>query len=165
MAQGGLVYPIDHAKITVMLMGDSNGSICGNALKQFCKGEHYNLVVVSVGAHDTSSFFRTTKSALGQSLDAVTKYNPDCVVIANQWVDKLRNNTGRLRMALEEIAPHTKQIILMTQPPFLPIQSIRQAIRDGIALPLKENEELRAERKTINDLIYLCVRQDHHNRH
>ena len=154
MARGGLFYPGDHAKITVMLMGDSNGAMYGNALKRLCEELNYNLVVTAVGAHDTLPVSSEPQNPLwNESLAAVRKYQPDCVVIANYWVDKLKSDPGCLRIALHEIAPHTRHIILLTQPPILPNNAIRQAFRDGITLPFKENSQARLAREKINDFI------------
>ena len=154
MAKGGLYYPVNHPKLTVMLMGDSNGSMYGNALKKLCKEQDYDLVVVAVGAHNTLPVSSEPQNPLWiESLAAVRKYRPDCVVIANHWVDKLKTDKGCVQITIRAIAPYTRQIMLVTQSPILPVNAIRQAIRDGASFPFKEKEQLTMARDEINGFI------------
>jgi hypothetical protein len=52
LAKGGLVFPGKSNRPSVVLMGDSNGSMYGKAIKEICAGLCKDLTVISVAAGD-----------------------------------------------------------------------------------------------------------------
>ncbi|ALC17034.1 acyltransferase 3 [Desulfuromonas soudanensis] len=154
VAKGGLEFPGNIGAATVVLMGDSNGSMYGKEIKRICSELGYKLNVISVSAGDSLPERKTDSSQLWRdSLDAVSKIKPDYLLVANSWSGKLRNDPKRLVVALDKLKPYAGQIILLNQPPILPKIANRKSIREGARPPFLENTDVRAERLKVNEFL------------
>ncbi len=146
---GGLLFRSDPAAHSVVLMGDSNGSMYGLLMKEIAEKLEYNLNVISVEANDVLP----TTSLWHDSLSAITKIRPDYLVIANEWRGKLQSDPDRLPTALSQLEPYVGRIILLNQPPILPKAASRLSMRNGSRPPFREDAAIRSDRQRINKLL------------
>ena len=155
VAGGGLVFRGKPGGPSVVLMGDSNGSMYGKTMKEICAALCENLTVISVAAGDPLPPRRGEESSRLwlESLKTLRETKPDQLFLAAAWVAKLRNEPARLAAALNEIRPYVGHTILLNQPPILPNEANRSYIRDGGRPSFREAAETRAERHKINDLL------------
>ncbi|QJE98367.1 acyltransferase family protein [Luteolibacter luteus] len=139
---------------SIILLGDSHGSMYGHMVKQLTDELGYRLTVASVASGDplplASAGSSTRKSIWEHSLEIVRQEAPDVVILACQWTAKLDQDGSRLGAALEQLRPLTRKIILLTQPPRLPPNATREAIRQGARPPFYEEEIQRTRRLHVN---------------
>ena len=127
---------------SVILMGDSNGSMYGKVMKEICSELGYKLTVVSVAAGDPLPPSNGQQGQLWlDSLATVEKERPDFLVLACHWQSKLGKDSARLATALESLTPYAKQVILLNQPPIIPKVANRANIREGLRPPFLEEED------------------------
>lgn len=151
VAKGGLVFPGDAGAPTVVLLGDSHGSMYARTLRQICAEHGWTLRVASSAAGDALPRSDGASSALWRdSLALVDEVRPEVVVIANAWKDKLSPDGAPLGLALEALRPAAGRILLLTQPPILPDNASRAAIRGGARPPFREDEGIEAARARAN---------------
>lgn len=147
VAKGGLVFPGKPGAPSVILMGDSNGSMYGKVMREICADLGYKLTVISVAAGDALPSSTDKHSQLWlDSLAVVQQEKPDYIVLACLWSDVLKNNKERLTLAIESLGPHASKIILLDQPPVLPSAANRISIKNGARPPFVEdpsNQEIR----------------------
>ena len=143
---GGLVFRADPAAHSLVLMGDSNGSMYGKVMKEIAEKLGYSLIVISVAAGDPLP----NTPLWDDSLSTISKIKPDYLVIANEWRGKLRSDPDRLSIALNQLKPHVGRIILLNQPPILPNEASRMSIRNGSRPPFREDAAIRSDRQRIN---------------
>jgi len=154
VAKGGLVFPGQPGKPTVVLMGDSNGSMYGKVLKSICAELGYKLTVISVGGSDTLPFSNGQQNQLWTDALAVVKQEkPDFIVLACLWGERLDNATDRLETVLSAVRPYAKQIVILNEPPVLPKIASREQIRAGARPPFFEDQQARQIRVTANAFI------------
>ena len=147
--KGGLVFQSNPGAPSVVLMGDSNGSMYGKVLKEITRKLGYNLTVISVAGGDP-----LPPTALWyDSLSIIAKTRPDYLVIANEWRKKLHSDPARLSIALNELKPHVGRIILLNQPPILPNEASRLSMRNGSRPPFREDASIRSDRRRTNELL------------
>jgi peptidoglycan/LPS O-acetylase OafA/YrhL len=146
---GGLVFQSNSGAHSVVLMGDSNGSMYGKVMKEIAKKMGYNLTVISVAAGDPLP--RTT--LWYDSSSAIAKIRPDYLVIAIEWRGKLHSDPERLSSALNELKPHVGRIVLLNQPPMLPDEASRLSMRNGSRPPFQEDAIIRADRLRTNKFL------------
>ena len=150
---GGLVFQGNAAPHSIVLMGDSNGSMYGKLMKEIAKKLGYNITIISVAAGDplpNTPLWR-------DSLSVVAKTKPDYLFIANEWRGKLHNDPDRLSVALNELKPLAGRIILLNQPPILPNEASRLSIRNGSRPPFREDAATRSDRQRINQFLVRFV--------
>ncbi|CAN5239648.1 acyltransferase family protein [soil metagenome] len=151
---GGLIFDSKTSKYTVMLMGDSNGSMYGKVTRSICKELGCKLSVISVVAGDPlPAADGATKQLWLDSLEAVRKEKPDCLVLACRWDAKLAGGKERLATAVEALRPLVGRLVILNQPPLLPERATRGAIRSGARPPFYEDAELRRHRTEANDYL------------
>ena len=154
VVRGGLVFESGNNKSSVILMGDSNGSMYGKVMKEICAEQGRKLTVISVAAGDPRPSSNGKHGQLWlDSLSVVKKELPDCLVLVCDWVPKLSDDKERLRIAVEALAPHVGRLVLLDQPPALPEYANRASIRLGQRPPFYENEEMRCRRLEINGFL------------
>jgi peptidoglycan/LPS O-acetylase OafA/YrhL len=151
--RGGLVFPGRPGAPSIVLMGDSNGSMYGKLLKDICAELGYNLRVISVAAGDPFPSSSHANQLWTDSAARVREAKPDYLVIAAAWAEKLRKDRTRLAAALDELKTHAKHIVLLNQPPILPSDASRAAIRNGARPPFLEVPAWREERRNANELL------------
>ena len=151
---GGLYFGHENPSGSVILMGDSNGSMYGKAVREVCQSLACNLNVISISAGDP---LPAVDGRLNQqwvdSLQAVRMLRPDVLVLAYAWSAKIYDHPIRLHEAIRDLSTHAKHIIILNQPPTLPLNASRTAIRAGQSISFREEEGLRLRRIEINALL------------
>ena len=138
---------------SMVLMGDSNGSMYGKMAAEIASERDLRLSVLSVEAGDPLPRSSGNDPQLWRdSLTAVRRERPDFLVLVCNW-GKLRDDRPRLALALRELKPYARTILLITQPPVLPARADREAIRKGSRPPFLEDAAERAERLERNELV------------
>jgi len=133
---------------SMVLMGDSNGSMYGKVAAEIARERDLRLAVISVEAGDP-----LPNTALWvDSLAVVRKEKPDFLLLVCNW-NKLRDDPARLTAALQELKLYAREILLLTQPPVLPENANREAIRNGNRPPFREDVAERAARLERNRFI------------
>jgi hypothetical protein len=159
VAKGGVVFQPNAKGDPIMLMGDSNGSMYGKVMTEIAKEINCRMIVISVDAGDPLPSSSGQGGRLWQdSLDLVKKEKPACVVLACNWTGKLAEDRARLVRAVESLKPHVGNLVLLTQPPTLPANATRSAIRNGVRPPFMENGEFRTRRLEINRYVKSLAR-------
>jgi peptidoglycan/LPS O-acetylase OafA/YrhL len=150
---GGLRFNTGGRIGSMVLMGDSNGSMYGKMALEIARERDLKLDVISVEAGDPlpNSAGRNPPLWL-DSLAIVKKEKPDFLVLVCKW-DKLRDDRNRLAIALRELKPYAHFVFLITQPPVLPEIASREGIRNGNRPPFFEDTEERATRIARNELL------------
>ncbi|ORE91098.1 membrane-located cell surface saccharide acetylase [Stappia sp. 22II-S9-Z10] len=151
VAAGGLLYEGEPGKPSIVLIGDSNGSMYGRTLRQTCADLGCTLRVASSAAGDALPRTDGPSSELWRdSLALVERVRPDVVVMADLWSVKLDPDRGKLPAALDALRPLVGRIVLLNQPPRLPDDATRAAIRAGARPPFREDPENAAARAAAN---------------
>jgi ribosomal protein S11 len=154
VANGGLHINRSGKNGTIVLMGDSTGSMYGVMVKEVAEKLDMRLTVISVDAADPLPRASGDQSKLwGESLAVIQRERPDVVILVCLWDGKLDKDRERLRVALDAMKESSHKIILITQPPLLPPQVSRQGIRDGARPPFYEDANERASRLDINNYL------------
>jgi hypothetical protein len=150
---GGLHFNPKGRAGSMVLMGDSNGSMYGQVAKDVARARDLRLDVISVEAGDPLPNSAGQSPSLWlDSLAVVKREKPDFLLLVCKW-EKLRDNRGRLAVALRELKPYAGSILLITQPPELPHNATREAIRNGARPPFWEEPEERLARLDWNGLV------------
>ena len=154
VAKGGLVFPGKPGARSIILMGDSNGSMYGKVMRDICTELGYKLTVISVAAGDPLPSSTGQQSQLWlDSLAAVQKEKPDVLVLACHWESQLKGDMNRLAAAVDFLNPYTAKIVILNQPPILPESATRASIRNGARPPFTENISTHQARLEANDLL------------
>ena len=145
---GGVRFNPHGKNGSMVLMGDSNGSMYGKVAAEIARERDLRLAVISVEAGDP-----LPNTALwGDSLAVVKKEKPEFLVLVCNW-NKLQDDRSRLTVALSELKPYAREILLLTQPPALPENANREAIRNGNRPPFREDAAERAARIERNQFV------------
>ena len=151
VTQGGVIFPGLEGAPTVVLIGDSHGSMYAKMLRDMSLDRNFTLHVASVAAGDALPNSEGKSSDLWEaSANLIERLEPSVVVIANDWSGKLYEHRSRLDLALELISQHSPHIVVLNQPPILPAGLSRAAIREGAQPPFFEENESAEKRKSIN---------------
>lgn len=149
VADGGEFFPGKPGAPSVILMGDSNGSMYGKVTRDLCEDLGYSLNVITVGAMDPLPDTKLWRD----SLSIIRKSRPDYLIIATFWKDRLQNNPERLAAALKDLKDDVGHIILLNQPPIPPEEASRDSIRNGSRPPFREKEDAKSNRELNNNLL------------
>jgi peptidoglycan/LPS O-acetylase OafA/YrhL len=151
---GGLLFPGLAGSATVVLMGDSKGSMYGKTIKEICGELGYTLRVISVAGGDALPGRPDEPGSLwNASLAIVRASNPDYLVFSAAWTAQLKDKPERLAIALDNLSRTAKHIILLTEPPILPDNATREHIRNGGRGPFQEPHAEHSARLKINDYL------------
>ena len=154
LAAGGIRVNPNGTKGSVMLIGDSIGSMYGTALRQACEIEGRKLSVLSVAGGNPLIATPDEDNRLWQlTLGAIVKMRPDVVVIGAAWEPRIREQAGFPALVLDAIRPHVAKIVLVNAVPELPAGASRAAIRAGARPPFYEPEESFRRRSEANRLL------------
>jgi hypothetical protein len=145
---GGIRFNPGGRNGSMVLMGDSNGSMYGKMTAEIARERDLRLAVISVEAGDP---LPNTVLWL-DSLAVVQKEKPDFLILACNW-NKLRDDRTRLTVALRGLKPYAREILLFTQPPVLPENANREAIRNGNRPPFREDAAERVARIGRNQFV------------
>lgn len=151
VANGGLIYGSKPNAGTVVLMGDSNGSMYGGMLKDVCRDLGRKFVVTSMAAGDSLPAVTGEDPQLWTDALAVVKHKkPEFLVLACRWESALNKREKRFDRAIQLLRPHVKHIIVFNQPPTLPPHATRSDMRDGMRPPFHEEAAKRSLRLKAN---------------
>ncbi len=152
--KGGLLFNESSKKGSLILMGDSNGSMYGRMTKEIADELGYKLRVISVAASDPLPKSEGKPPQLWlDSLKVIQREKPDFLLLACFWTNRLKEDKGRLAIALDELKPHVGCIILFMQPPALPAQATRRSMREGSRPPFMEDPGTRPARLEMNEYV------------
>lgn len=153
IANGGLRFNQAASNGSIVLMGDSNGSMYAEMAKDLAKEHGLRLNVVSVSAGDPLPRSSGQSPSLWlDSLAFVKREKPDFVVFVCKWT-RIRNDKDSLGIALRELKQFARFVILITQPPMLPKLASREGIRNGNRPPFIEDSEESAARRNVNEFV------------
>jgi peptidoglycan/LPS O-acetylase OafA/YrhL len=151
VAKGGLVFPGKPGAPSVVLMGDSYGSMYGKVVKEICAALGYKLVVISVAAGDPLPSSQGQQSQLWlDSLRVVQMEKPEFLLLGCNWISKLEDDKERLASAVKSLSPLVGELLLLNQPPVLPANANRAAIREGARPPFLEDPGINEQRQAMN---------------
>ena len=137
----------------MVLMGDSNGSMYGRMARGIARERDLRLDVISVEAGDPLPRSSGQNPRLWiDSLALVRQERPDFLLLVCNW-NKLADDPQRLTVALRELQPFARAILLITQPPVLPDNASREGIREGNRPPFREEAAERPIRMAHNALV------------
>jgi peptidoglycan/LPS O-acetylase OafA/YrhL len=154
VAKGGLVFNQSAKGGSMVLMGDSNGAMYGIVAKEIARDLGLRLNVLSVTAGEPLPRSSGQQPQLWlDSIAVVKRENPDILILACNWQDKLQDDKARLGIAIEDLKQHSRYVVLITQPPELPEGANREAIRNGSRPPFIEEPKERAARLASNALL------------
>lgn len=154
VASGGLVFSVRPGSASVVLMGDSNGSMYGVIMKEICEDLGENLTVISVDAGDPLPKKNGNSSKLWlDSLEVIKKSKPEYLVFAAHWTDKLDGDFERLAVAIDELKPFVGRIILLNQPPILQKEVSRDSFRTGLRPSFRESMQVQIKRRLANEYL------------
>ena len=152
-AKGGLVFNGSGRRGKLILMGDSDGSMYGRMMVDVAEELDYKIRVLSVAAEDPLP--RVGNSNHGQlwadSLATVKRERPDFLVMACNWSSTDATRRSDIELAVRQLSAYCARVILLTQPPILPVQASREAIRQGVRPPFLEDQATRAPRTEANE--------------
>jgi len=152
--KGGLIFDSKAKTKSVILMGDSNGSMYGKVMKEICANLGYKLSVISVAAHDPLPAPDVKSGRLWlDSFAVVQREKPDYLVLACRWEEKLNGNRERLALAVEALKPYVGHLVILNQPPVLPENANRASMRNGARPPFYEDAEIHNQRIASNDYL------------
>ena len=161
VAKGGLVFPEKDKKGSVILFGDSYAGMYGKLLKDVSADCHYEFTMLGVDGEDPLPSARGQQTSLWlNSLRVVENKKPDYLILACFWSSKLKfgleqvtNQHERLEIALAALKPYAKHIIILNQPPSLPLNFSRDDIRRGVRPPFYEENNFKIARENANKFL------------
>jgi peptidoglycan/LPS O-acetylase OafA/YrhL len=133
---------------TVALVGDSQAAMYGQELASLARAQGFSLDVL--GAAATNELPDEPNTHWADVEKYLAKRRPDVVIVAEAWSSKLDRDARDLRKALDTIEGLGSRVILITQPPILPLPDVREAIRSGAAPSFFENTATRERRLSAN---------------
>jgi peptidoglycan/LPS O-acetylase OafA/YrhL len=154
LAKEAIVFNRASKMGSVLLMGDSNGSMYGKTVKDVANKLGAKLVIISVAAGDPLPYSSRPQPQLWlDSFNTVKRGNPTTLIVVCDWQARLQEDKARLAIAIKLLKPYVGQLILITQPPKLPSAATREAIRNGSRPPFSEDHAERAARIQANALV------------
>jgi peptidoglycan/LPS O-acetylase OafA/YrhL len=152
VAQEGISFNQSSKNGSIVLMGNSNGSMYGKIAKEISRTLHLRLNVISVSAGNPLPASSGGRSQLWlDSLAFVKRENPGVVIFGCNWSGMVHD--GNLEAAINELLQHTRRLILITQPPQLPKSADRESMRQGSRPPFLEDAAERTKRMATNSFI------------
>ncbi len=155
VAKSGLVFGEKNPENTVILVGDSNGSMYGILLKKLIADQGGRFICLSVAAADPLPKLGEPLPALWKNVLTIIKNErPTTVVLVCHWEDKLKKGYARLDLAINELSPLTDHLLLFTQPPILPLTATREHLRNKESRePFVEDADVREGRIAANAFV------------
>jgi hypothetical protein len=152
---GGITINGGKDKTCIILMGDSNASMYGKALRSLASISDVKASIISVDAGNPLP----GSGLYENSVEAIKMARPDYLVFAASWTGVLdtADKQEELRFALQELGDYSDYIVLITQPPILPEQGKRNYIREFGPESVVEADGNRAARNSVNRYIRSLV--------
>ena len=152
--QGALVIPTSQSRGSLVLMGDSQGSMYGQLARDLATQRGLKLIILSTAGADPLATREGSSPVLFErTLDTIRHEKPAIVLLACHWIYKLQQDPDRLALTIQAIQPHAGRIIIFTQPPLLPPAATRSAIRQGSRPPFFESPADRTLRLRLNQTV------------
>lgn len=151
-----LTFPAPQPKGTLALLGDSHGTMYGQLARDLAASHHLNLLILSQAGEDPLAPIPGSgpSSALHQhTIEILQREKPNVTILACHWIYKLKDHPERLALTLNALQAHTGHLIVLTQPPLLPPQATRAAIRQGSQPPFFESPADRTLRLQFNQTV------------
>lgn len=154
IASGGLF--IDHGgDRTVTLIGDSHAAMYARALARVTSELGVNLRVL---ASPSRNHLPGAQASLWPDIRrAVEDFPSDVVIMTHKWSFMLAPGSTALCESLRYLVPRTGQVILLTQPPYLPFALPREVMNRGNQGPFLEPESIHQLRVTGNRAVRATV--------
>jgi hypothetical protein len=134
-----------------MLFGDSQGSMYARDLAFLSRADDFSLNILSAAGRnerpgESDSLWPEVKQFLAMR-------RPRVVILSYAWSLKLGNDPRQLREAVAYMEHLGSRVILIVQPPILPPDATRAAMRAGIRPPFFEEPSDRANRLRASALV------------
>ncbi len=153
VAGGGILFNAGGRNGSMILMGDSNGSMYGRMATEVAADLDLKLRIISVAAGDALPSMTGEHPPLWRdSFSVIQRERPDVLLYVCLWT-KLESEPERLGVAIESLRKLARRVILITQPPQMPESASRAAIRNGNRPPFFENPASRGSRAEINRFV------------
>jgi peptidoglycan/LPS O-acetylase OafA/YrhL len=154
IASGGLF--IDHGgDRTVTLIGDSHAAMYARTLNRVTSELGVNLRVL---ASPSRNHLPGAQASLWPDIQrAIEDYPPDVVIMTHKWSFMLAPGSPALCESLRFLVPRTGQVILLTQPPYLPFSAPREVVSRDNQGPFLEPENIHELRITGNRSVRAAV--------
>lgn len=154
IAAGGRTFPGALGSPTILLSGDSNGAMYAVMLRDLCHNVGCTFITAARAAGNALPGPPQGNNAQWQAtLDLIARTRPDVVVLANAWAQKLANDPTVLDQALSAIEPYAGRVLILNQPPVLPLAASREAIRGGSHRPFFEADDIASAREKANQYL------------
>jgi len=140
----------------VILVGDSHGSMYARSMRNACLHAGRDLTVLTIDGGDPLPTLKDRGALWIAVASEIRRQQPDVIVFACDWKKQLRGGAERLGVALQQVAPFCKCVIIVMQPPLLPQNATRSAIRSGSRPPFFEDPQSKADRLETNRLVSLA---------
>jgi hypothetical protein len=115
VAGGGLSFNASALAASLVLMGDSNGSMYGRMARDIARERDLRLRIISVADGDPLPGGPLWRD----SLAVVERERPDAVLLVCEWLQKLDERGDRLPEAVRELRRYARLVVLITEPPQL----------------------------------------------
>jgi hypothetical protein len=83
----------------------------------------------------------------------VRRNKPDCLVFGCRWETKLKHDKERLALAVKALKPYVGRLVILNEPPILPENASRDAIRQGARPPFFEDSDICRRRMGLNEYL------------
>lgn len=151
---GVLTFPVLHPRGTLLLLGDSHGSMYGQLAQEIASEHGLNLTILSTAGEDPlTTSHGPPPDLFASNLDFIRREKPTVILLACHWIYKLQNDPSRLGLTIQAFRPHTGKIIILTQPPLLPSSATRSALRLGSRPPFYESPDEQPLRQRLNQTV------------
>jgi len=143
VASGGTVVHGGDAGV-VILSGDSQAAMYGTEIAAIARQRH--LTLYALGTAGFNQLPGETGSSWPAVANLIAAKRPDLVILVDAWGTKLKGDPSALRQALRQIGRNAKQVLLVAEPPALPMEANRDAVRHGLKPPFLEPAAMRKQR-------------------
>jgi peptidoglycan/LPS O-acetylase OafA/YrhL len=150
IVSGGIVVNPHRGDPTIVLMGDSFGSMYGRSFVALAKENGYRANLINQGGNlplPGSDYYE-------KSLTSIAKIKPKVTILAASWYTHgLIEKESILKSAIRDILQHSEYIVLIEAAPVLPKSALRGRIRENGLSPAFEGTQIREARLRSNDLV------------
>lgn len=153
-ADGRLVFPGTAAPDrTIVLAGDSHATMYASAVRSMAGELGRRFVLVSEAGGDPLA-----PGPLNDRVNAtIATEKPEVVMLACHWAYKLSAQPDRLAAFNRQILGNAGRLILLMQPPLLPPEAERSALRHGQQPPFRETPADAAARLHARRFVEACA--------
>ncbi|MFM7290289.1 MAG: SGNH hydrolase domain-containing protein [Planctomycetia bacterium] len=152
--RGGTRYG-DGRPVTV-LAGDSTACMFATTVRDICQERRSQMVMAAVPAMDPLPLPRDRGESLWSLWEPIlSRERPACVVLSAAWTRVLKTAEDRRRLArcVEAMLGDADRVILLIEPPILPVEATRAGIRKGCRPPFREHDDDRKRRLEANGIV------------